>query len=52
MTLKETKDYDNAEYMLRRAADLDPDDLTIRRQLGILVAINLVHNHQEIAAAE
>jgi tetratricopeptide (TPR) repeat protein len=52
LTLKEAKDFDNAEYMLRRAADLAPDDLTIRRQLGILVAINLVHNHQEIAAAE
>jgi tetratricopeptide (TPR) repeat protein len=44
MVFKEMKDYVNAELMLRRAAELEPRDLRIHRQLGALVALNLVHN--------
>jgi len=44
---KATKDYNAAEDMLKRAAKLAPNDLAIRRQLGGLVALNLVHNPKE-----
>ena len=46
-TLKATKDYAAAEAMLQNAAKLAPDDLAIRRQLGGLVALNLVHNRKD-----
>jgi len=46
-TLKSAKDYAAAEEMLQNAAKLAPDDLSIRRQLGGLVALNLVHNRKE-----
>lgn len=49
--LRESKDYIGAETMLRRAAELAPGDLNIRRQLGAVVALNLVHNSQEANAA-
>jgi hypothetical protein len=42
--LKESKDYKSSETMLRRAVNLAPNDLTIRRQLAAVVALNLVHN--------
>lgn len=41
--LKEMKDYAGAEAMLRRAAELEPTNLAIRRQLGAIIALNLVH---------
>lgn len=41
--LKEMKDYSGAEIMLRRAAELAPSDVKIRRQLGAIIALNLVH---------
>ncbi|NMC13256.1 MAG: tetratricopeptide repeat protein [Chloroflexi bacterium] len=44
LLLKETKDYLGAEKMLRKAAKLAPKELPIQRQLGALVALNLVHN--------
>lgn len=44
--LKEIKDYINAEEMLRRAAELAPDDLSVHRLLGAVVALNLVHNRR------
>jgi tetratricopeptide (TPR) repeat protein len=47
LILRETKDYLGAENMLRTAAKLAPDDLSIRRQLGAIIALNLVHNTQE-----
>ncbi len=37
------KDYPNAEQMLRHAAKLEPDNLAIQRQLGAVVALNLIH---------
>ncbi|MBA4398292.1 MAG: hypothetical protein C0396_00210 [Anaerolinea sp.] len=47
LILRDGKDYLAAETMLRRAADLAPTDVNIRRQLGAIVALNLVHNCQE-----
>jgi len=47
LVLKESKDYMGAESMLRHAADLAPEDLNVRRQLGAIIALNLVHNPQE-----
>lgn len=44
LVLKDSRDYKHAEAMLRHAADLSPADLNIHRQLGALVALNLVHN--------
>ncbi len=46
LALKEIKDYPNAEMMLRKAARLAPNDIRIHRQLGAVVALNLVHNKQ------
>ncbi len=42
--LKEGKDYQGAENLLRRAVELAPNDVSIRKQLAAIVAINLVHN--------
>ena len=36
-----------AEEMLKSAVKLAPGDLAIRRHLGGLVALNLVHNRKE-----
>jgi tetratricopeptide (TPR) repeat protein len=47
LALKESKDYLGAETMLRKAVDLAPTDLTIHRQLGAVVALNLVHNRRK-----
>jgi tetratricopeptide (TPR) repeat protein len=47
LALKESKDYLGAESMLRKAVDLAPTDLTIHRQLGAVVALNLVHNRRK-----
>ncbi len=47
LILREGKDYLGAEAMLRKASKLTPDDLSIRRQLGAIIALNLVHNTQE-----
>jgi tetratricopeptide (TPR) repeat protein len=44
LALKEIKDYQAAENMLRKAADLAPEDVTVHRSLGAVVALNLVHN--------
>lgn len=44
---RESKDYPRAEDMLRRAAEIDPGNLAIKRQLGAVVALNLVHTTQE-----
>ena len=46
MALKEGKDYLEAESMLRRAAQLAPEDVNVHRLLGAVVALNLVHNRR------
>lgn len=48
LALKASRDYQGAESMLRRAAELAPNDLAIHRQLAALVALNLVHNRRPI----
>lgn len=48
LVLRESKDYLGAEAMLRQAAKLAPDDVGIRRQLGAIIALNLVHHRQEV----
>jgi tetratricopeptide (TPR) repeat protein len=47
IVLKESKDYLGAESMLRRAAKLAPNDVSIHRLLGAVVALNLVHNRSQ-----
>lgn len=49
MALKESKDYLAAEKMLRRAAEIAPNDLAIHRLLGAVIALNLVHNRQDVS---
>ncbi len=51
LILRDSKDYSAAETMLRRAAELAPDNLSIRRQLVGVIAMNLVHNHQEASVS-
>jgi tetratricopeptide (TPR) repeat protein len=46
---KASRDYPEAEIMLRRAAELAPDDLSIHRQLAALVALNLVHSRRPVS---
>ena len=48
LMLKESKDYAGTENLLRKAAILAPDDVNIKRQLGAVIALNLVHNAQEV----
>lgn len=48
LALRESKDYQTSEMMFRHAAELAPDDLNIRRQLSTIIALNLVHNSQEV----
>ena len=44
LLLRDLKDYQAAEKMLRIASDLSPKDATIRRQLAGVIALNLVHS--------
>jgi tetratricopeptide (TPR) repeat protein len=44
--LKDLKDYIQAEKMLRRAAQLAPDEVQVHRLLGAVTVLNLVHNRQ------
>lgn len=48
--LREVKDYSAAETMLRKASELAPNDLAIHRQLGAVIALNLVQHSQEAQA--
>ncbi len=47
LALKENKDYQNSEMMLKRAKNLAPDDHNIIRQLGVVSALNLINNLRE-----
>jgi tetratricopeptide (TPR) repeat protein len=47
LLLRDAKDYRGAETMLRRASELTKDDVNILRQLGAIIALNLVHHPQE-----
>ena len=48
--LKEAKDYHGAEKMLRRATQIEPRNINIHRQLGAVLALNLVHQSQEVSS--
>ncbi len=50
LVLKDSKDYMAAEAMLRRAAQLAPNEVSVHRLLGAVVALNLVHNHRLTAS--
>jgi tetratricopeptide (TPR) repeat protein len=47
LIMKEVKDYQSAEKMLRIAANLIPKDANIRRQLAGVIALNFVHSPLE-----
>jgi tetratricopeptide (TPR) repeat protein len=48
LVLKDSKDYMASEAMLRRAAQLAPNEVAVHRLLGAVVALNLVHSHRLI----
>lgn len=48
--LKDAKDYRGAEQMLRKASEIDPRNLIVHRQLGAVLALNLVHQSQEVSS--
>jgi Flp pilus assembly protein TadD len=48
--MRNAKDYANAEILLRKAAEIAPNDLNIRRQLGAVIALNMVHSSQEASS--
>lgn len=50
--LKEAKDYRGAEAMLRSASAIDPRNLAVQRQLGAVLALNLVHRAQEVSTQQ
>ena len=47
--LKEVKDYHGAEMMLRKASAIEPRNVFIHRQLGAILALNMVHQSQEVS---
>jgi tetratricopeptide (TPR) repeat protein len=47
MAMKECKNYSDAEVMLKQAKKYAPDDSNIIRQLGVITALNLIHNLRE-----
>ena len=47
LTLRDSKDYLGAERMLRRAAEMAPNDPAVHRSLAAVVALNLLHNRRE-----
>ena len=51
LMLRDGKDYVAAETLLRKSAELAPDDVNIRRQLGAVITLNLIHNSQEASTA-
>jgi Flp pilus assembly protein TadD len=48
--MKNARDYAKAEALLRKAAELAPNDLNVRRQLGAVIALNLVESSQEASS--
>ena len=44
LLLRDQKDYQGAEKMLKIASSLLPKDANIRRQLAGVIALNLVHS--------
>jgi hypothetical protein len=50
MALKESRDYPGAERMLRRAAELARDNVTVHRTLAAVTALKLIHERQSSPA--
>ncbi|MFH2040515.1 MAG: tetratricopeptide repeat protein, partial [Chloroflexota bacterium] len=48
--LRDAKDYQGAESMLRKASEIAPRNLDVHRQLGAVLALNLVHQSQEVSS--
>jgi predicted Zn-dependent protease len=48
--LRNSKDYSQAESRLRKAAEIAPNDLNVKRQLGAVIALNMVHSSQEASS--
>jgi tetratricopeptide (TPR) repeat protein len=46
LALKEAKEYQAAEEMLQKAVEKTPDNPLVHRQLGAVIALNLVHNRR------
>ncbi len=46
LALKEAKEYQAAEEMLQKAVEKSPDNPIVHRQLGAVIALNLVHNRR------
>jgi tetratricopeptide (TPR) repeat protein len=46
---RESKDYKLAEEMLRKAAELEPRNLNVHRQLGAVLALNMIQHSQEVS---
>jgi Flp pilus assembly protein TadD len=46
LALKEAKEYQAAEEMLQKAVEKTPDNPIVHRQLGAVIALNLVHNRR------
>ncbi len=47
---RENKEYYQAETLLRKAANLAPDNILIRRQLAAVIALNMVYQAQEASS--
>lgn len=47
---RENKEYFQAETLLRKAANLAPDNILIRRQLAAVIALNMVYQAQEASS--
>jgi tetratricopeptide (TPR) repeat protein len=47
LALKDCKDYQGAEWMLKQAKRYSPEDTNIIRQLGVVTALNLINNLRE-----
>jgi tetratricopeptide (TPR) repeat protein len=48
LALKDCKDYQGAEFMLKQAKRWSPDDANIIRQLGVVTALNLINHLREV----
>ena len=46
--MKESKNYQGAENMLRKAAALDPNNPGIKRQLAAVIAMAIIHQDQHV----
>jgi predicted Zn-dependent protease len=43
---RQFKDYQSAESMMRKAVELEPQNSLLKRQLGAIIALNLMSHQQ------